>query len=136
MNWKKGIIAGLVAGIVILIVGMLSGSLLAVDYTKTPELWKPMTGNWWYNIIALDFLEGILYGIVFTLLYNGIPGKGWRKGLNYGLILWVIATVPGMLMTYLTMTVPDTIVASWTFGGLITLVIVGPVIAVVHDRLK
>jgi hypothetical protein len=136
MNWKKGIIAGLVAGVVILIIGNLSGFLFAVDYTKTPELWKPMTGNWLYNMIAIDFVEGIIYGIVFTLIYSGIPGNGWKKGLNYGLIVWLVATVPGMLMTYFTMAVPDMIVVSWTVGGLISLVIAGPVIAIIHDKIK
>jgi hypothetical protein len=136
MNWKKGIISGIAAGVVILIVGMASGFLFSADYSSTPQLWKPMTGDWWYYMIALDLLEGILYGIVFTMLYNGIPGKGWRKGLNYGIILWVVATIPGMLMTYLTMTVPDTIVVAWTFGGLIALILAGPAIAVVHDKIK
>ena len=136
MNFKKGIIAGLIAGIVILIVGMTSGYLFGTDYEKTPELWKHMTGNWYYTMIAVDFIEGILYGLVFTVVYTGIPGNGWKKGLNYGLILWIVATIPGMLMTYITMTVPDMIVASWLFGGLISLVIAGPAIAIVHDKLK
>jgi hypothetical protein len=81
-------------------------------------------------------VEGILYATVFGILFNSLPGKGWRKGLNYGLILWVIGTVPGMLLTYFTMAVPDSIVASWTFGGLISLAIAGSVIAVVQNKIK
>jgi len=136
MNWKKGIIAGLAAGVVILAVGMLSGSMLGAQYTATPQLWKPMTGNWWYDMIVVDLIEGIIYGLVFTVVYNGIPGNGWKKGLNYGLILWLVATVPGMMMTYSTMAVPDMIVASWLFGGLISFLIAGPVIAILYDKLK
>jgi hypothetical protein len=136
MNWKKVIISGLVAGVVILVVGMLTGSLFSVDYSKTPELWKEMTGNWYYQMWAVDFVEGIIYAMVFTVLYNSIPGKGWKKGLNYGIILWLVGTVPGMMLTYLTMAVPDMIVASWTFGGLISLVIAGSAMALVHDKIK
>ena len=136
MKWKKIVVSGIAAGIVILVIGNLIGFLFAVDYTTTPQLWKPMTGNWWYNMIVLDFVEGILYAAVFSILFNSIPGKGWRKGLNYGLILWVVATVPGMLMTYFTMAVPDSIVASWTFGGLISLVIAGSVISIIQNKIK
>lgn len=136
INWKKGITAGIVAGIVILIVGLALGYLLPVDYTSTPQLWKPMTGDWWYNMAAIDIVEGIIYAVVFTLLFDSIPGKGWKKGLNYGLILWVVATIPGMLMTYFTMTVPDSIVASWVIGDLITLAIAGITISTVYNKIK
>ncbi|MCS4541620.1 MAG: hypothetical protein HY929_04770 [Euryarchaeota archaeon] len=136
INWKKGIIAGIAAGVVFLVVGMVSGFIFSPEYAATPQLWKPMTGAWWYQIIALNFLEGILYGLIFSVLYNGIPGKGWKRGLNFGLILWLVATVPGMSMTYLTMAVPNTIVLSWTIGGLISLVIAGPVITVVYEKIK
>jgi len=136
IDWKKGIIAGIVAGIIILIVGMISGYLFSADYAITPQLWKPMTGNWWYYMAAIDIIEGIIYGLVFTMLYDGLPGKGWMRGLNYGLILWFVGTIPGMLMTYSTMAVPDTLVASWLFGGLISLAIAGSAIAVVYDKMK
>jgi len=136
MMWKKGIIAGIAAGVVVLAIGMLLGSLLGAEYTATPQLWKPMTGNWWYYMIVIDLVEGIIYGLVFGIVMNGIPGNGWKKGLNYGLILWLVGTVPGMLMTYSTMAVPDMIVASWLFGGLISLAIAGPVIAVIYNKLK
>jgi len=136
MNWKKGIIAGIVAGIIILVVGMISGSLFGADYESTPQLWKPMDNNWYYQMIAVDFIEGLLFGLVFSCIYNGIPGKGWKKGLNYGLILFFVGTVPGMLMTYISMAVPDTIVASWVIGGFISLVIAGLAMALVHDKLK
>jgi len=136
MKWKKVIAAGIAAGIVILLVGNLTGFLFYSDYSATPQLWKSMTGNWYYNMVILDIFEGMLYAMVFSLFYSSIPGRGWRKGVNFGFVLWLIATVPGMLMTYFTMAVPDSIVMSWLFGGLVSLLIAGPVIAVVHDRIK
>lgn len=136
MMWKKGIIAGIVTGVVIFVIGMVMGILLGVDYTKTPQLWKPMTGNWTYYMIVVDIIEGIIYGLVFGIVMNSVPGNGWKKGLNYGLILWLVATAPGMMMTYFTMAVPDMIVASWLFGGLISLVIAGPLIAIIYNKLK
>jgi hypothetical protein len=139
MDIKKVIISGLVAGLailMILIVGMVSGIISSPNYTSTPTLWKEMTGNWWYQITAWDFIEGILYAAVFSILFNGIPGSGWRKGLNYGIILWLVATVPAMALIYLTMTVPDTIVVSWLISGLVSLAIAGITISIVYEKIK
>jgi hypothetical protein len=51
----------------------------------------------------MTIVEGILYGLVYSVLYSGIPGKNISKGLNIALILWVVGTIPGMAMTYLSM---------------------------------
>lgn len=64
----------------------------------------------------LTLIEGVIYGLVFSVIYKGIPGSGALKGLSYGFLLWVVGTLPGMAITYLTMRVPDPIIASWTFG--------------------
>ena len=110
--------------------------LFSVDYTATPELWKPMTRAWWYQIVVLDVVEWLIYAWVFSLFYKSIPGKGWRRGFNFGFILWLIGTLPGMAMTYLSMADPTSIVLSWAIGGLITCLIAGPVVAVVFDKVK
>jgi hypothetical protein len=136
MNWKGGIVSGIAAGTVILLVGMLSGSMLSAEYVKTVQLWKPMTGSWWYFMIVIDIIEGILYAMVFSMVSGGIPGEGWKKGLNYGIILWLVSTVPGMLMTYSTMAVPDVLVASWLFGGLLSLIVSGILIAAIQNKIK
>jgi hypothetical protein len=136
VNIKKGVIVGIIYAIIAFIINFISGFILASDYTTTPQLWKPMTDLWYYQIIALNLIEGIIFGLIFSVLYNGIPGKGWKRGFNFGLLLWFVGTVPGMLMTYFTMAVPDSIVLSWTIGGLITLLIGGSILAVVYDKIK
>jgi len=135
MNYKKVLISGLAAGFVILAVEFFLGYALSADYTTTPQIWKPMTEMWYYQIFALYFIEGIIYAAAFSVLQNSIPGKGWKKGQNFGLLVWIVATVPGMLMTYFTMAVPDAIVLSWLLGGLISIVFAGIVISLVQNRL-
>jgi hypothetical protein len=70
------------------------------------------------------------------VLYSGIPGKNISKGLNFAVILWLVGTVPGMAITYLSMAVPNLIIASWVFGGLINLLVMGAVLAFVYERVK
>lgn len=76
------------------------------------------------------------YGLVYSVLYSGIPGKNICKGLNFAVILWLVGTVPGMAITYVSMAVPNPIIASWVFRGLINLLVMGAVLAFVYERVK
>ncbi len=142
MNLKKGVVAGFLAGIAMVIADMLvwgatQGYLMPL-YTASAAVWKPMEplGTWlaWY--LSLLVAEGILFGLVYSALYDGLPGKNINRGLNYGVIIWLVGTVPGMAATYLMMAVPTPIVASWLFGGLLDVLVMGAVLAVVYERMK
>ncbi|MDD5473379.1 MAG: hypothetical protein PHU34_04425 [Candidatus Methanoperedens sp.] len=94
-------------------------------------------GVWLAQMWAVTIADGILFGIVYSVLYNGIPGKNnLNRGLNYGVILWLVGIVPGMAVTYLMMNVPTPIVTSWLFGGLIDVLVMGAVLAVIYERMK
>ncbi len=67
---------------------------------------------------------------------RGIPGKNIGKGVNFAVILWLVGTVPGMAITYLSMAAPNPIIASWVFGGLINLLVMGAVLGFVYERVK
>lgn len=142
MNIKKGVVAGFLGGIAMVIAdvvvyGATQGYLLPL-YQASVAVWKPMEplSAWlaWY--LSLLVAEGILFGLVYSVLYNGIPGTNINKGINYGMILWLVGIVPGMAVTYLMMTVPTPIVASWLFGGLLDVLVMGAVLAYVYERMK
>jgi hypothetical protein len=90
---------------------------------------------WLAQTWILTLAEGILYGLVYSVLYNGIPGKDIMKGINFAVILWLIGTVPGMAITYHSMAVPMMIIVSCTFGGIINLLVMGAVLAFVYERI-
>jgi hypothetical protein len=142
MNAKKGVVAGFSAGIAMVLSGIVvwgtTQGYLMPQYEASATLWKPMEplSMWLAQMWALTILEVILYGLVYSVLYNGIPGKNISKGLNFAVILWFVGTIPGMAMTYLSMTVPNPIIASWVFGGLINLLVMGAVLAFVYERIK
>lgn len=143
MDIKKGVVAGLLAGIAMVVAdmavwGVTQGYLMPL-YQASAALWKPMEplSAWlaWYlsHLVA----DGILFGLVYSVLYDGIPGKNnLNRGLNYGVILWLVGIVPGMAITYLMMAVPTPIIASWLFGGLIDMLVMGAVLAIVYERIK
>lgn len=143
MNVKKGVVAGFLAGIAMVIAdmavwGATQGYLMPL-YQASAAVWKPMEplSAWLARYLSLLVAEGIIFGIVYSVLYNGIPGKNnLNRGLNYGVILWLVGLVPGMAITYLMMAVPTPIIASWLFGGLIDLLVMGAVLAFVYERMK
>ncbi len=143
MDIKKGVAAGFLGGIAMVIAdmavwGAAQGYLMPL-YQASAAVWKPMEplSAWlaWYLFLLVA--DGILFGIVYSVLYNGIPGKNnLNRGLNYGVILWLVGIVPGMAVTYLMMAVPTPIIVSWLFGGLIDVLVMGAVLAVVYERVK
>jgi hypothetical protein len=142
MNAKKGVVAGFSAGIAMVISGIVvwgtTQGYLMPQYEASAALWKPMEplSTWLAQVWALTIVEGILYGLVYSVLYSGIPGKNISRGLNFAVILWLVGTVPGMAITYLSMAVPNLIIASWVFGGLINLLVMGAVLAFVYERVN
>jgi hypothetical protein len=142
MNLKKGVVAGFLGGIAMAVMDIVVWSIgqgyLMPFYTASAPVWKPMEplSAWLAQMWAVTIAEGMLFGLVYSVLYDGIPGKNINRGVNYGVIIWLVGTVPGMAMTYLSMAVPTPIVASWLFGGLIDLLAMGAVLAYVYERMK
>lgn len=142
MDAKKGVIAGFSAGIAMVLSGIVvwgtTQNYLMPFYIVSSSLWKPMEPLeiWLAQVWVLTIFEGILYGVVYSILYTGIPGKNIKRGLIYAVILWLVGTVPGMAITYLSMNVPSEIIASWLFGGLINLLVMGAVLAFVYEKVK
>jgi len=138
MNVRKGIIAGFAAGVLMMISSIVVWSAtqdyLAPIYESSAQLWKPMEIIWFEQMWALTIAEGILYGLVYSVLYNGIPGKNVNKGLVFAVIIWLVGTVPGMAITYITIAVPAPIIVSWLFGGLINLLVMGITLAFVYEK--
>ncbi len=142
MNAKKGVIAGFSAGIAMVLSGIVvwgatQGYLMPL-YEASAALWKPMEplNIWLVQMWSLTIAEGILYGLVYSVLYSGIPGKNINRGLVFAVIIWLVGTVPGMAITYMSMAVPAQIIASWLFGGLVNLLVMGAVLAFVYEKVK
>jgi MFS family permease len=100
MEWKKGLISGIIAGIVMLIIGSAFMMIPGVTewYTeKFPEMVAPTA----MSIMTVGVvLSGIFMGLVYSVVNSAIPGEGARKGLNYGIMVWLLAglTWPIMMM--------------------------------------
>jgi len=87
---KNAIVVGIMAGFVC---GLVFYVLVNMGLNMEIPLLNPRGDLPTYA--PLEFTHGIIWGIIFSSIYaffyDYIPGKGIKKGLIYGFMLWTIA---------------------------------------------
>ena len=89
---KRIIISGLIAGVasgVIMVLFAISG---LYELFSVPPYWPPVDLQ---AIAQVEIISGIVWGMIwaglYAFFYDTIPAKGVKKGLTYGLIIWIIS---------------------------------------------
>jgi len=91
-----GAIAGLCGGIgaaIFAVIGHATGywgvpAGASGELVSTIEFWWSQAGAH----ILVNMLWGTIFGAIFTKVYYFVPGKGIKKGLCYGLIVYLTTT--------------------------------------------
>jgi len=109
---------------------VLCGWLFKWVYQLPPvDVWRVMDAP------ARRYYFGTLLVSFFFVLVYKLYGKALaytsriRKGLVYGVSVWAVGIVPGMIATLVFMTVNMTVIVYWTVMGLILTVIEGVIVA-------
>jgi hypothetical protein len=94
-------------------------------------------GNW----LALMLVGGLVSTIFVALLYayteKGIRVKtAWKKGLIFGVLLWLVSKLPTSYYTWLMYNYPDTLNVIEAINGLVGGLVAGVVLAVLYERLR
>lgn len=112
-------------------------SMMTMDYYMDPDyfsvwskLMMPTAGSppieFTVTSIVFAFIGGLLFAGVYNVIAKGVPGKTLlRKGINYGLIIWIVAGIPFSLSMVLLINLPIDLIAFWTVTSLIIYSIVG-----------
>ena len=133
MELKKGLISGIIAAIVLNIIYFI---LMIVTNTgewyksKFPEMMTPEA--MWTGTLSL-FLIGIFMGLIYSVVNSAIPGDVTRKGMNFGIMVWLLAGTmwPIMMIAF----APANIWILELISGLISYSIAGAVIAIIYERI-
>ena len=121
---KRGIVASAIAG---LISGLLSATLVAIGrliglygvLTPPGNLFIFSTG--W---IVLTIIFCTSFGLLYTKIYNLLPGKGIKKGLYFGLMIWFIKDIAaGAYLIFSGIMTPGGII-EWVTAG-VNLIVIG-----------
>lgn len=137
MNIKKIILAIIAVVVFNFLVGMATcGSTFSWVYKLEPtNVWKPMTSISMPLMIGVMAIIDSLFVIVYALINKGIPGANrFVKGLIYGILVVLVGLLPGMIQTYLYMTVATTVVVYWTVWGLIVSPLKGLIAAAIYGE--
>lgn len=127
---KKIILPGIIAGIAILITGLAISYLfmalpaVSVDYQNVA-----LMRSWQDPIMSLFFLYPFILALILSWVWNRskslFSGSWAERGVKFGLVIWIIATVPGMFISYVSFPVSLLTVISWAVGGLVNEIICG-----------
>ena len=99
MKTKKILACGIITGVLFSVFDMLiaiSTSPIFSPYSDLP-IWKTPP-----NVPAgliFDLINGFILAVVYTIVYNGIPGFGWKKGVNYGVFVGLFRVVMSSFST-------------------------------------
>ena len=137
MNVKKLLIASVVIWIVGTVFGMLTcGWLFSWVYELPPNIWQSheamMENLVWMNL--LGFFGYLAFAFVFAIFYKGIPGQGIKKGVNYGILIWLAGSLVGMFTMPLYMTISTTVVIYWIVQALALNLINGAIIGKIYKE--
>ncbi len=145
INTKKAILWGFV----ILIIQMMISNLLYMNpivakinerfvghaSIKTFDFIGGM-GNW----ILLTMIFGIVLMIIWIILYRYVyvilPGKGWVKGLVFGLIIGFIKAVPEAFNQFMVINYPIPLIIVQLVNTFLGLTIFGVLLGFFYSRFK
>ena len=74
--------------------------------------------------------------LVYGTIYKGIPGFGWKKGLNYGVIFGLFRVVMMSFSMIVMYNVPLILVFTSLITGFIEIVILCIILALIYEKLN
>ena len=73
------------------------GFLFNWVYSIEPtSIWKSPNEFPLESIMIFNIVFAFFFTLIYSILYEGLPGNGFSKGLWYGLIVWIIGPLAGV----------------------------------------
>lgn len=91
-----------------------------------------MSMNSFIGSNVLGLLIAIIFTTIYAFLYKGLPYHGVKKGLVYGLIIWLVGTFSGMLTMPFYMTISWAVIIYWIISALVKYLIFGAIIGAIY----
>lgn len=132
IKWKKLLYAGIVALVIRFVINSGFGFYFRQLYDPVSGLWRAMmTPSWYLNVITANIIIAFLTVFVYVIVNRalGKVSERTKKGLKFGLLVWLARDVTGSAMIYVLMPVSFAVIGTWLLSGIIISLINGPVVA-------
>ena len=93
-------------------------------------------GNWIILTMVFGIFLMIVWIFLYRLLYSSLPGKGWIKGLYFGIIIGFIKSVPEAFNQWMVINYPIPLILVQLFNTFISLVIFGVLLGFFYSKFK
>jgi hypothetical protein len=129
---KRVIIPGLLAGISMLVISFvvnaITSPLLQQEYMS--GLFRPWTDPLMMLMFLHPFILGFALAWVWNIVKSAVPGHDvFRRGALFGLGYWIVASIPGMFISYTSFIISPAMVLSWTVSALLQAMVAGIILA-------
>ena len=125
-NKKVWVGAVVVYALLSVLEGVIHGQLLASEYAKMPNLFRPLEE-------IMFWLLSVTYAIVayfFTLIFSkGYERKGIAEGVRYGVYVGFMMAIPMAYFTYATMPITYALALQWFLYRMLEFILCGVVLA-------
>lgn len=130
---ERVLLSSIIGGFVRFVVGACFGGVIGASlYEATPLIWKPMDSpSFLLYIFILNLFAGFLFASIYSIFYNGIPGEGMGKGVIYGILIFLVGTLPGILALYLMMNLAPLLIGLWLIESFVSFILMGLVTALI-----
>ena len=134
-NQAKVFQAGILSGIMLFVLVAIEDWLASGLYTMAdPAIWNAlMYHNWWVYSFCYHIIVGLILALVYSVFYNSLPDSGSIRGLQFGFWIWIVGTVPGLLMTLMYLAVPEELAIVWLVAGLFNYLLAGLLIGALYQ---
>lgn len=130
MNWKRLFIASLAVFVAVQAMEFFISAVLMKAQTESLKgLWRADMASKAWAMYAASGLVAVVFTYVFV---KGREGKGPVEGVRFGIVIWLLMTVPMNVFMWVSLPISYTIIARWILFGLVEMVVAGLLVAVIY----
>ena len=126
--WKKGLLAGLANLVISFVINWLVGIALPGVSSQYQNI--AMFRPWSDPLMMVYFAYPFILGLVAAYLWDKV---GKPQPLEFAKLYFIIATIPGMFITYTSFQISLTMVLLWAVTGFVQVLVAGWVFTKVRE---
>ena len=95
-----------------------------------PTAGPPPTSFYVYSIV-FTFISDLIFAFIFSKVKDVKvesvikANVWWKNGTRYGIAVWLLASIPWTLTTYLLINLPSMLLVYWAISGLLVYILAG-----------